>query len=83
MEFIINSEISFPRSSQNIDFRYKITVIPLYQNDGYSLKTNPNFNTNAPPFEARGCKVFLGGAFYAEGGASVQKSISNHLFPNF
>jgi hypothetical protein len=29
----------------------------------FSLKTNPNFNTNAPPFEVRGCKyqnyVFL------------------------
>ena len=37
MEFIINSEISFPKSSQNSDFRYKITVILLYQNDGYSL----------------------------------------------
>ena len=37
MEFIINSEISFPKSSQNTDFRYKITVILLYQNDGYSL----------------------------------------------
>lgn len=37
MEFIINSEISFPKSSKNTDFRYKITVIPLYQNDGYSL----------------------------------------------
>ena len=29
----------------------------------FSLKTNPNFNTNAPPFEVRGCKVILGGAF--------------------
>ena len=27
------------------------------------LKTNPNFNTNAPPFEVRGSKVILGGAF--------------------
>ena len=25
------------KSSQNADFGYKITVIPLYQNDGYSL----------------------------------------------
>ena len=33
------------------------------------LKTNPNFDTNAPPFEIRGCRVVLGGAFYAEGGA--------------
>ena len=68
MEFIINSEISFPKSSQNTDFRYKITVIPLYQNDGYSLNTDPNFNTNAPPFEVRGCKVILGGAFLGQGG---------------
>ena len=29
--------ISSPQSSQNADFGYKITVIPLYQNDGYSL----------------------------------------------
>ena len=27
-------------------FRYKITVIPLYQNDGYSLANNYNFDTN-------------------------------------
>ena len=26
------------------------------------LKTNPNFDTNAPPFEIRGYKVILGGA---------------------
>ena len=26
------------------------------------MKTNPNFNTNAPPFKVRGCKVILGGA---------------------
>ena len=68
MEFVINSEIFLPKSSQNADFGYKITVIPLYQNDGYSLKTNPNFNTNAPPFEVRGCKVILGGAFSCQGG---------------
>ena len=70
MEFIINSEISFPKSSQNTDFRYKITVIPLYQNDGYSLANDPNFNTNAPPFGVRGCKVILGGAFSGQGGAN-------------
>ena len=29
----------------------------------FSLKTNPNFNTNAPPFVVRGCNVILGGAF--------------------
>ena len=32
------------------------------------LKTNPNFDTNAPLFKVRGCKVILGGAFYAGGG---------------
>ncbi len=38
-------------------------------NDGsFYLKTNPNFNTNAPPFEVRGCKVILGGAFSCQGG---------------
>ena len=31
------------------------------------MKTNPNFNTNAPPFEVRGCKVILGGAFWGKG----------------
>ena len=31
------------------------------------MKTNPNFNTNAPPFESRGCKVILGGAFLGQG----------------
>ena len=38
-------------------------------NAGSYLKTNPNFNTNAPPFEVRGCKVILGGAFLGQGGA--------------
>ena len=33
----------------------------LYQNHRAFLKTNPNFNTNAPPFEVRGCKVILDG----------------------
>ena len=31
------------------------------------LKTNPNFDTSAPPFEVRGCKVILGGAFFSQG----------------
>ena len=31
------------KSYQNIDFRYKITVIPLYQNDGYSLAESVRF----------------------------------------
>ncbi len=31
------------------------------------MKTHPNFNTNAPPFEVRGCKVILGGAFLSQG----------------
>ena len=34
------------------------------------MKTNPNFNTNEPPFEVRGCKVILGGAFLGQGGAN-------------
>ena len=34
------------------------------------VKTNPNFDTNAPPFEVRGCKVILGGAFLRKGGAN-------------
>ena len=36
---------------------------------GLLLKTNPNFDTTAPPFESRGCKAFLGGAFSCQGGA--------------
>ena len=35
------------------------------------MKTNPNFDTNAPPFEVRGCKVVLGGAFLGQGGATA------------
>ncbi len=30
--------------------------------DFFVLKTDPNFDTNAPPFEIRGCKAILGGA---------------------
>ena len=37
---------------------------------GFALKTNPNFDTNAPPFEIRGCKVILGGAFLGYGDAT-------------
>ena len=48
MEFIINLEISFPKSSQNTDFRYKITVILLYQNDGYSLAEKEGFEPSIP-----------------------------------
>ena len=33
----MNLQISLPKSSPNTDFEHKITVIPLYQNDGYSL----------------------------------------------
>ena len=33
----------------------------------FLLETNSNFNTNAPPFEARGCKVNLGGAYLSQG----------------
>ena len=38
------------------------------------LGTDPNFNTNAPPFGVRGCKVNLGGAFLGQG---VQRVIPN------
>ena len=31
------------KSAQNTDFRYKTTVIPLYQNDGYSLAETVGF----------------------------------------
>ena len=31
------------KSSQKADFKYKITVIPLYQNDGYSLAESVRF----------------------------------------
>lgn len=30
------------------------------------LDDSPNFNTNAPPFEVRGCKVILGGAYLSQ-----------------
>ena len=35
--------ISLFKSRQNADFGYKITVIPLYQNDGYSLAEDEGF----------------------------------------
>jgi hypothetical protein len=47
---------------------------------GYSLKTNPNFNTNAPPLEVRGCKVILRGAFLGQWGAKVQKLFKSLVF---
>jgi len=28
-----------------------------YQNHRANMGTNPNFDTNAPPFEQRGCKL--------------------------
>ena len=31
------------------------------------MKTNPNFDTNAPPFEVRGCKIILGGCIQSLG----------------
>ena len=35
----------------------------LYQSFSPFMGTDPNFDTNAPPFEVRGYKVILGGAF--------------------
>ncbi len=43
---------------------------PTSRNLSVFLKINPNFNTNAPPFEVRWCKVILGGAFSCQGGAN-------------
>ena len=37
----------------------------------FFMKTNPNFDTNVPPFGARGCKVILGGAFFNSGGCKL------------
>ena len=37
------------QNSQNTDFKYKITVIPLYQNDGYSLEEDEGFNLHFLP----------------------------------
>ncbi len=44
------------------------------------MKINPNFNTNAPPFEVRGCKVVLGGAFLSQG---VQPHLIIHRLKNW
>ena len=40
------------------------------------MKTNPNFDTKAPPFVVRGCKVILGGAFSGQGvqNCNIQRS---------
>ena len=67
------------REQQSTGLLHLIIQIPLLRSkkspypDGYGdfLKTNPNFNTNAPPFELRGCKVNLGGAFLSRGGANL------------
>ena len=40
------------------------------------MKTNPNFDTNAPPFEQRGCKVILGGTFSCQG---VQAALNSSM----
>ena len=53
-----------------------MTVMAFIAKD--SMKANPNFNTNAPPFEVRGCKVILGGAFLDWGGAK-SLTINNQL----
>ena len=42
--------------------RISLKTPSLYHNEGVFMKTNPYFDTNAPPFEVRGCKVILGGA---------------------
>ena len=60
--------------------RYKKSTLKR----GCFLKTNPNFNTNAPPFEVRGCKSSLGGAFLGYGGANkllqiIGRTIKLHL----
>jgi len=44
------------------------------------MKTNPNFDTNAPPFVVGGCRVVLGGAFYAGGGAIPYPSSGRLIF---
>ena len=66
-ENVLGSELSLPKATQDGGFRKKTTVTLMQQNNGCSLKTNPNFDTNAPPFEARGCKVNLGGAYLSQG----------------
>ena len=45
------------------------------------MKTNPNFNTNAPPFEVRGCKVILGGCIFLSRGCKLGLS-EVHLDPS-
>ena len=40
---IVNFEIPLLKSFQKADFGHKITVIPLYQNDGYSLAESKGF----------------------------------------
>lgn len=48
-----------------LSFRVRLLWLGLF------LKTNPNFNTNAPPLRFRGCKSDLGGAFLSQGGAKL------------
>ena len=40
--------MSFPKSSRNSEFKHRITVILLYQNDGYSLAEKKGFEPLIP-----------------------------------
>ena len=45
----------------------RIPMRPLPESSRNNI--TPNLDTNAPPFEVRGCKFILGGAFLDHGGA--------------
>ena len=47
LDWAVNLQIFSPEKFSKADFMYKIAVIPLYQNDGYSLANNPNFDTKS------------------------------------
>ena len=57
-------KLDFTKMCSPAFYDIKRTVIKIisYPNNG-SLGTNPNFDANIPPFEVRGCKSDLGGAF--------------------
>lgn len=67
--------MSFPKSSRNSEFKHKITVILLYQNDGYSLPKSVGIDTN---------KLFsLTATQGAEGDADFKKCRIFKGFQNF
>ena len=49
--------MSFPKSSRNSEFKHKITVILLYQNDGYSLVETEGIEASLRSFASQTFRI--------------------------